>query len=156
MYTCGVAEIQWTYSGPSAPMSFNITDANVAQQAPLSSTSAMSTSETGTATPSITQRDITMRKRQYSGYGGTYLPQINEQLATQMDPLVGVWRWSSVNVPQGWYLILASVQGVLETSSSSFFVQNGTDVGCVLQFYPASSTSAVQVSATTKVTTTRS
>jgi hypothetical protein len=147
MYTCGVAEIQWTYSGPSAPMSFNITNVNVVQQAPSAST-----------TTTAAQR------RQYSGYGDTYLPQIDEQLATQLDPLVGIWRWSSANVPQGWYRMLSTVQGVLEASSSTFFVQNGTNVGCVLQFYPTTSsssssssstpTSAVQVSSATSSKTT--
>ena len=149
MYTCGVAEIQWTYSGPSAPMSFNITNVNVAQQAPLSTNTRSTTTTTSAATSQtvaavIIQRD-TISGRQYSGYGGSYLPQIDEQLATQLDPLVGIWRWSSANVPQGWYRMLASVQGVLQVSSSSFFVQNGTDVSCVLQFYPASSSSTIVV-----------
>lgn len=35
--------------------------------------------------------------------------------------------------------MLANVQDVLQTSSSPFFVQNGTSVDCVLQFAPSSS-----------------
>ena len=97
-----------------------------------------------------------MRKRQYGGYGGTYLPQIDEQLATQLDPLVGIWRWPSTNVPQGWYQMLANVQGIIETSSPSFFVQNGTNVNCVLQFYPASSTLTSTVIAPASAETTNS
>jgi len=51
--------------------------------------------------------------------------------------------------------MLATVQGVLQNSSSSFFVQNGTNLECELQFFPTpSATSGVQTPATAKVTTT--
>ncbi|KAH9054934.1 hypothetical protein EDB87DRAFT_1362731 [Lactarius vividus] len=149
MCTCEVAEVQWTYSGPSAPMSFNITNVNVVQHAPLAS-SVTSTSQSMTnqiyAYPSFAQ--VGVSRRQFSGYGGSYLPPVDEQLATQLDPLVGTWRWSSVNVPQGWYQMLATLQGVLTASSSSFFVLNDTNVDCILQFLPTS-TSAVQITGTT-------
>jgi hypothetical protein len=134
-------------------MSLYITNVNVAQQAPLATVQSKTTSGTASAIPSVAQRDVIISRRQYSGYGGSYLPQIDEQLAMQLDPLVGVWRWSSANVPQGWYRMLVTVQGVLEASSSSSFVQNGTNVGCVLQFYPPSST-PTSVVATAKATTT--
>ncbi|KAI9449165.1 hypothetical protein BJY52DRAFT_271671 [Lactarius psammicola] len=160
MYTCGIAEVRWTFSGVAAPMSFNITNVNVVQQAPLTSSDTNSrqsiTSGTPSATRSVAQRDIS--RRQYSGYGGSYLPPIDEQLATGLDPFIGLWRWSSVNVPQGWYQMLAIIQGVPggTVSSSSFFIQNGTDVDCILQFLPTSSTSTslVQTSATVNGTTT--
>ena len=120
MFTCGASLVEWTYYGPEAPMSLNVTNVDVAQLAPLSSSSA------------------TMNK--YSDSDSVYFPLINKQIATQLDPLVGIWRWSSTSVPQGWYQILATVQGVLDASSPSFFVQNDTTVDCVLQSYPASST----------------
>lgn len=64
-----------------------------------------------------------------------------------MDATANNYTWPGVNVPQGWYQLLATVQGVLQTPSSSFFVQNGTNVGCVPQF--ASSTTS-PVSGTTR------
>ncbi|KAI9438002.1 hypothetical protein H4582DRAFT_229222 [Lactarius indigo] len=157
MCTCTIAEVRWTYTGPSAPMSFNITNVNVFQQAPLAS-SVTSTVQSTTSGLNVYGLPRGVSRRQYSGYGGSYFPPINEQLATQMDPLVGVWRWSSTNVPQGWYKILATVQGVLEVPSSPFFIRNDTNVDCVRQFLPvsasASTTSVVQTPATTEATTT--
>ena len=150
MITCEVALVEWQYDGIDVPMSFNITNVNVAQLSPSGNIPA----PTSTVTPSAAKRDITISKRQYSGYGGTYLPQINEQIGTQLVPYLDNWQWFAPNVPQGWYQMLASVQGVLSATSSPFFVRNGTDVGCVLQFYPASSiptpTSVLTITASTK------
>ncbi|KAH9166513.1 hypothetical protein EDB89DRAFT_215372 [Lactarius sanguifluus] len=139
MFTCGISPIQWGYLGPSVPMSLNVTNLNVPQQAPLSTSSSnigSSTSDGATSTTtSLIQPGI---KRQYSGYGGSYLPDINEQLVNQWDPTTNNWTWPAVNVPQGWYRLLATIQDV-QTPSSTFFVQNGTNVECVLQFAPSSS-----------------
>jgi hypothetical protein len=66
-------------------------------------------------------------------------------LGSGLDPSTGVYRWTSVTVPQGWYQILANVQGLPQVSSSSFFVANGSYTGCVTQFAvstPASPSSA--------------
>jgi hypothetical protein len=41
-------------------------------------------------------------------------------------------------VPQGWYQILADVQGVVQTSSSEFFVGNGSSTDCIKQFATSS------------------
>lgn len=147
MHTCGLNPIQWQYTGPSASLSINITNINVTQQAPLASstttsvTSATSASSVSTSTLSTT----VVQRRQYSGYGGSYLPSINVPVGTQLNPTANNYTWPGVNVPQGWYQLLATVQGVLQTSSSAFFVQNGTSVGCIPQ-YAVSSTSGVPVS----------
>lgn len=45
-----------------------------------------------------------------------------------------VLQWDSVIVPQGWYQILANVQGAPQTSSPEFFVANGSSTDCVQQF----------------------
>ncbi|KAI9444132.1 hypothetical protein H4582DRAFT_1064717 [Lactarius indigo] len=139
MFTCGISPIRWGYSGPSAPMSLNITNLNVLQQAPLSTSSSNIGTSTSNGTTSTTTSVIQPGvRRQYSGYGGSYLPDINEQLASQLDPNTLSWSWPAVNVPQGWYQLLATVQNV-QVPSSTFFVQNGTNVECVLQFAPSSS-----------------
>lgn len=157
MCACAVGEVQWTYTGSSAPMSFNITNVNVVQQAPLGS-SITSTGQSTTyaiyTLPSFAQRGVS--RRQYSGYNGSYLPPIDEQLATQLDPLLGIWRWPSTNVPQGWYRMLATVQGVLEASSSSFFIRNDTNVDCILQFLPTSTSTSISTSASTSTSTSTS
>ncbi|KAN0129651.1 hypothetical protein V8E53_012471 [Lactarius tabidus] len=148
MFTCGLSPIRWQYTGPSASLSINITNINIPQQAPLISsatTSSTSTSSGTTSTSSpVLRRDF---RRQYYGYGGSYLPSINEPVGTGLDPTALNYTWPGVNVPQGWYELLATVQGVIQTTSSpTFFVQNGTNVGCVLQFTVSSSTSRIPVS----------
>ncbi|KAH9059553.1 hypothetical protein EDB87DRAFT_765708 [Lactarius vividus] len=125
MFTCGISPIRWGYSGPSVPMSLNITNLNVPQQAPLSTSSSNIGTSTSNGTTSTTTSLIQPGvRRQYSGYGGSYLPDINEQLVTQWDPTTNIWTWLAVNVPQGWYQLLATVQDV-QAPSPTFFVQNG-------------------------------
>ncbi|KAI9462805.1 hypothetical protein BJY52DRAFT_112064 [Lactarius psammicola] len=141
MFTCGISPIRWGYSGPAVPMSLNITNLNVPQQAPLS-TSSIETSTSNGTTPTTTPVIQPGVKRQFSGYGGSYLPDINEQLVTQWDPTINNWTWPAVNVPQGWYQLLATVQGAPQTTSSTFFVQNGTNVDCIPQFASSSSTTS--------------
>ena len=149
MFTCGQNGIRWTYTGSSSPLTLNITNVNVTQQAPLSTTTAGSTSQASVATsasqaPVGTSALAGIRKRQFNGYGGSYLPPINVVLIAGIDPTANNWTWSSVDVPQGWYQIYANVQNTVQTTSSSFFVQNGTNTNCVPQFaaVPSSSTSA--------------
>jgi hypothetical protein len=147
MFTCGLSPIRWQYTGPSASLSINITNINITQQAPLSSSASTSPTSTSSGTTStsvsVVRRGV---KRQYSGYGGSYFPSINEPVGSGLDPTTLNYTWQGVNVPQGWYQLLATVQGVLQNSSSQFFVQNGTNVGCIPQFAVSSSTSRVPVS----------
>ena len=141
MFTCGQTSVRWTYTGSSSPLTLNITNVNVAQQAPLSTSSAASsTSQTGVAVTVSASAQI--RKRQYNGYGGSYLPTVNEIVVAGIDPTAGNYTWSSVNVPQGWYQLYANVQNSVQATSSSFFVLNGTNTNCVEQFASAPSTAA--------------
>jgi len=87
-----------------------------------------------TTQAAVSTAGTTLLKRQFNGYGGSYLPPINVILIAGIDPTVGNWSWTSVDVPQGWYQIYANVQNTVQTTSSPFFVQNGTITGCVVQF----------------------
>ena len=145
MFTCGVTLIHWTYTGPSASLSLNISNINVAQQAPLtpspaptSTTTNSSSSTSPSASQASTSASAALTRRQYNGYGGSYLPPINVVLATGLNASADVWQWDAVNVPQGWYQILGDVQGVIQTSSSEFFVGNGSSTDCIKQFATAS------------------
>jgi hypothetical protein len=146
MFTCGQTNVRWTYTGTSSPLTLNITNINVPQQSPLSSIGPSSTSQASAVTVSVTSPALV--KRQYNGFGGSYLPPVNEILIAGIDPAVNNFTWPSVNVPQGWYQIYANVQNTVQATSSSFFVQNGTNTNCVPQYaVGAPSTSAKSSSA---------
>jgi len=132
--------VSWGYAGPSAQLSFNISNINVSQQAPLPVSTATAASiiplQTGGATV----------KRQNNGYGNSYLPAINVLVASKLDPSSATWTWPSVTVPQGWYQMLANVQDVVQSTSSPFFVMNGTNTNCVPQYAVISTSPSTSVS----------
>ena len=131
MFTCGQTNVRWTFTGSSSPLTLNITNVNVTQQAPLSSIGPSSATQ---ASVSAATASPSLAKRQFNGFGGSYLPPVNEFLIAGIDPAVNNFTWTSVNVPQGWYQIYANVQNTVQATSSSFFVQNGTNTNCVPQY----------------------
>ncbi|KAI0259013.1 hypothetical protein BC834DRAFT_974650 [Gloeopeniophorella convolvens] len=152
MFTCGVTSVNWVYTGPQATLSLNISNVNVTQEAPPLPSSFVPSIGTPITTggPALsTTRGVQPgrappHRRQFNGFNSSYLPTVNEVVAEQFDPTVGKWTWGDpgVNVPQGWYQMLADIQGTV-MSSSPFFVQNGTITSCVQQFAPAVPSSAV-------------
>lgn len=135
MFTCGETNVVWNYTGSPSPLTLNITNINVTQQAPLSSIGPSSTSQTTSASAeSASSTSPPLARRQSNGFGGSYLPVVNEFLIAGIDPTANNFTWTNVNVPQGWYQIYADVQNTVQATSSSFFVQNGTNTGCVPQF----------------------
>ena len=142
MFTCGQTNIRWTYTGPSSPLTLNITNINVSQQAPLSTTAAASSTSQSAVAVTVSTAGSQLRNRQYNGFGGSYLPQVNTILVAGIDPTADNYTWNSVDVPQGWYQIYANVQNTVQATSSSFFVLNGTNTNCVAQFGAAPSASA--------------
>ncbi|KAI0316085.1 hypothetical protein OF83DRAFT_1173221 [Amylostereum chailletii] len=161
MFTCGASLISWTYEGSGDALTIAITNVGVEQDAPLSSTispSATSTSAslTRTSTSSSTLPvgpggNPPAKKRQFGGYGGTYLPTITETLAQGLDPHAENWTWPSVNVTQGWYKLIATIPDTTITAQNSlpFFVANGSTVDCLQS---ASPTSALPSSAGSSAT----
>ncbi|KAH9974653.1 hypothetical protein BGW80DRAFT_1251383 [Lactifluus volemus] len=129
MYTCGMTTVSWGYAGPKAPLSLNISNINVSQQAPV--IPALTSAALQTAVARLAKRQD---NNNYNGYGGSYLPKINLRVGSDLDPSSGTWTWSSVIVPQGWYQMLANMQGTAQSTSNSFFVQNGTITNCIPQY----------------------
>ncbi|KZV73914.1 hypothetical protein PENSPDRAFT_682466 [Peniophora sp. CONT] len=139
-------------------VNISITNIDVEQQAPMMSsttTTTPATDGTSTATLLIPASSIdfhsagssrrkalessaparfphTMHQRQgsddYNGYGGTWLPRIDQTLALNVLAHDHTWTWLSVNVTQGWYVLVADVTGgdTIRNTSSPFFVRNGT------------------------------
>ncbi|KAH9015175.1 hypothetical protein EDB84DRAFT_1567824 [Lactarius hengduanensis] len=139
MYTCGISTIRWVYSGPSAVMTFVITDIDVLQLAPQLVFNAYNRAlipSGASSTPWLpTPRGLNRRQYSpYAGYNGAYLPLFNATIGDQLDPTKKVWSWDATYVPQGWYQIQVNVHGVLQATSPLLFVQNGTNVSCVHQF----------------------
>jgi hypothetical protein len=151
MFTCGQTNIRWAYTGSPSPLTLNITNINVTQQAPLSSIGPSSTSQAPASAASASSASPSLARRQFNGYGGSYLPSVNEIFIAGIDPTLNNFTWTSVIVPQGWYQIYANVQNTVQATSASFYVQNGTNTNCVPQFaagvpVPATSASASSTS----------
>lgn len=152
MFTCGQTNVRWVFTGSPSPLTLNITNINVTQQAPLSSIGLSSTSQTSaSAVATSTTSSSLLVKRQFNGFGGSYLPSVNEFLIAGIDPSVNNFTWTSVNVPQGWYRLYADVQNSVQATSSSFFVQNGTITSCIPQFVVGAPSTAAGSSSTSPV-----
>ncbi|THH18841.1 hypothetical protein EW146_g2200 [Bondarzewia mesenterica] len=133
MWTCGEATVTWNYLGSASGLKLGITNDGVMQKAaPTHSLSDGTSSSTSTASASGLVR------RQTSS---TSVPTINQTLVTQLDPFAYNWTWSKVDVPQGWY-VMEAFMGSSSAQSTSFFVNNGTDVSCLIGSTPSSSSSS--------------
>ncbi len=141
MLSCGLTQVHWQYVGPAGQLSLNVSNINVAQPAPYTPTVANPVP----AAPSVVGREL-LEKRQYNGYGGSYLPPVNYNIATGVDPTSGTYTWDEVVVPQGWYQLLGNIQGSVHSTSPSFFVANGTNTNCIYQFAVAPTTPATSSS----------
>ncbi|KAJ7581747.1 hypothetical protein C8J56DRAFT_958211 [Mycena floridula] len=119
---CSGATIDWGYAGPVVEMTIFVTDENV-DQSPGGSTPAPSNSLTDGA-----GGNGGARRRSIPGHLDDYPLVIGTT-----DPNAGLFRWSPVNVPQGYYKFLASFSSGTSdvTPSARFFVTNGTDMSCL-------------------------
>jgi hypothetical protein len=151
MFTCGQTNVRWTFTGSSSPLTLNITNINVTQQAPMSSIGPSSTSQASASAATVSAASLARAKRQFNGFGGSYLPSVNEILIAGTDPAANNFTWTSVNVPQGWYQIYANVQNTVQATSSSFFVQNGTNTNCVPQYAAGAPSISASSSSTSHV-----
>jgi len=144
MFTCGQTNVAWNFTGSSSPLTLNITNINVTQQAPMTTTGPSSTSQatSASASPVPVSATSAVAKRQFDGFNNSYLPPVNEIIIAGIDPTVNNFTWTSVNVPQGWYQLYANVQNSVKATSSLFFVHNGTITECVAQFAPSNNDSS--------------
>lgn len=75
---------------------------------------------------------------EYGGYDGSWLPPINQELVSDVDPTLLRWTWPSVDVTQGWYVLVADIPSdYIQETSSPFFVSNATTT-CIVAALPSS------------------
>ncbi|KAJ7669402.1 hypothetical protein DFH06DRAFT_1180841 [Mycena polygramma] len=123
MLTCQPSLITWLYSSASdinfKDLALTITNVDVPQL------SAPSTTAIGTfSTPTLQRRD----------------GDLTQTIASGVDPTLGTFTWSNVDVSQGWYTMVATMASVnFQLQSSAFYVQNGPDVSCISTSSPSSS-----------------
>lgn len=151
--TCSTGSINWLYVGPSDTMSLTVTNRGVLQGgAPASSSSAINTLTDGSTDTTLVERAVpTGASVTSSASDSTATATVTEKIAASLDPYALTFNWSSVNVPQGWYRLVATVDTSI-AQSDSFYVSNGLDTSCIL-LASSSSSSSTTSSATSTPTT---
>ncbi|KAF5356629.1 hypothetical protein D9758_008254 [Tetrapyrgos nigripes] len=145
--TCNSAQINWDFSGPVEDVTFALTNINVTQANPPSSTAGPS--GPGTLTNDLARRgfpglptgvaittvfDIPPDSTQQNPP-----PYLLETLSIAITPTDQSYLWNKVNVPQGWYKIIATASDPqtqeyedFVATSLDFFVSNGSDTSCLI------------------------
>ncbi|KAK1220363.1 hypothetical protein PQX77_016854 [Marasmius sp. AFHP31] len=130
--TCQSSTLGWIHAGPDVRIDLGITSAGVTQS------SAPGDTTTGRSNPNTqTNGGVTFTRRADSDSSGS----VANILGTNINAEQEGFAWDKVNVPQGWYILVAVQSGtsnVLGFSRSSFFVRNGTDVSCIQTTQPTS------------------
>lgn len=112
--SCGPTIFSWSYDGPDEPMLLQVSNVGVAQNPPPSTTTSAI----------ATTRDLLA--------SSVPSPSLIMSLATNYEPLLESFVWSSVNVSQGWYVLLATIPyDNIFQSSPPFFVFTGTNTSCL-------------------------
>lgn len=135
MWTCGAAVVTWDYLGSSSGLRLVITDSDVTQQSPPTNTQSDGTDVVSIASESGVAR-----------FARRDTLSVTQTIGTDLDPSLSNWTWSQVDVPQGWYVLQASIAS-LSSQSDSFFVHNGTDTSCVIGSAPSPSSASATISA---------
>lgn len=132
--TCQPFNITWSYDGPFTLLSLMVTNNNV-QQLPAPTPTR--------PVPQLTNSGTNVARAIPGGATTPFLIQ-NVPLATNVPPYSASFLWSSVNVPQGWYVVNATIDSY-SAQSFPFFVLNGTDLSCL---FSSTSTTSMSVSTT--------
>ena len=119
--SCTSATFSWSYSGPDDPMMLQITNVGVPQNPPPSTTisSIATTRNLPRSTPAIplSPMDLTI------------------PLVTNYDPSLLSYVWDTVNVAEGWFMLVARIYtdpfSQIPQTSSPFFVRTGTNMSCL-------------------------
>ncbi|KAJ6608240.1 hypothetical protein B0H10DRAFT_1955599 [Mycena sp. CBHHK59/15] len=140
MTTCTPGTVSWIYVGSLSEVTLSITNGNVVQ---LPSPSSTITGVFQTASA----RAINPHSRREA---------INQPITNgTIDPAADSYTWN-VNVPAGWYAIVAQFPLLTVTQvSDAFYVANGIDTSC-LASSSGSSSSTTSASSTRSVTPTSS
>ena len=103
-FTCQAINVHWNYTGPSGSINLYTTNVGVPQTSSKGSSSTVNTSTTN----------------------------ITVTLGTNIDTSNSSFRWGSVDVPEGWYILNASMPAQSYSAQSDpFYVQTGNDTSCI-------------------------
>ncbi|KAF4616479.1 hypothetical protein D9613_008699 [Agrocybe pediades] len=145
--TCKPLQMMGFYSGSDGTVDLFATNVGVPQDADPPSTSSI-------------RRNTFTNERRAIPTGATPQPTtpINERIVTGLSASVDLsYTWQEVNVPQGWYIINASIPSRSYFATSDlFYVFTGSDTSCVLSTTPTSSSTsstAISTSSSTSVST---
>jgi len=119
--------VTWSYAGPPLPLSLTVTNLGVIQTGPPPSTSFR---------PTPTFSDVHARAVPSGASGGV---GINTEIVEDADPRTPGVVWN-VNIPEGWYQIVGTIDATFAAESRRFYVQSGSDISC-LPSIPSSSSS---------------
>jgi hypothetical protein len=123
--TCEATVFSWSYNGPNNPMLIQVSNVDVSQNSPPPST---------TTSPTSTPRDLATTIDPRSAPSIPITPEnVTITLTSNYSPQALSYIWNSVNVSQGWYILL----GVIPTqqfvqASSPFFVRTGSNTSCLV------------------------
>ncbi|KAF9450227.1 hypothetical protein P691DRAFT_774109 [Macrolepiota fuliginosa MF-IS2] len=124
--SCTLHNVSWTFAGPSTPLSLVATNFGVPQDPPPSLSSLR-------PTPTFSDGNVLAVPSGASNSG-----TVTTTIVGDVDPLASSVPWN-VNVPAGWYQIVATARAQFEAQSSPFYVQLGSDTSCLVTSPPPSS-----------------
>lgn len=133
--TCTRQNVTWVYAGPPLPLTLTVTNIGVIQSGPPSSTSFR---------PTPTFSDVHVRAVPSGASGGA---GIRTEIVEDTNPLAPGVLWN-VNIPEGWYQIIATIDTTFATVSGRFYVQTGRDTSCLTSIPSSSSSSSPLPSST--------
>lgn len=109
--TCQAVYVYWFYTGPKGTINLYASNAGVSQ---VASPPPVSSSTVGSSVVDAT------------------IPNITVTIATNLDPSVFRFSWSPVNVPQGWYILNASMPTLSYSAQSvPFYVRTSNNTSCI-------------------------
>jgi len=127
--TCQTASLLWFYTGPDGLINIFATNAGVSQSDPAPS-----------LTSSRPPNTFTNARRAVPGGAASATPLITVPIGGNINPASLSFTWQSVNVPQGWYILNASMPTRSYSAiSTPFFVHNGTNTSCLTSIVTSSS-----------------
>ncbi|KAK0482418.1 hypothetical protein IW261DRAFT_1467705 [Armillaria novae-zelandiae] len=145
--TCTAGSVLWVYRGPQSPLTLTVTNINVTQSGSSSVTTSSSSTVSRSPITDLAARAVPTYLTVSTGddNSNTSGGDIVKIITTSADPADDLFTWDKVNVPQGWYTIWASMDAYPDfnqTTSSAFFISNGSDVSCLLGSGGSSSSSS--------------
>ena len=122
--SCASTTFSWSYNGPNDPLLLQVTNVGVTQDAPPSTTTSSSTNSS-------------IATARYFERSAPTIPispmNLTVTLVTNYNPSALSYDWNTVNVSQGWYILLAIIRTnpISQTPSLPFFVRTGSNISCL-------------------------